>query len=136
MSSYLRKRHEAEDEDAFDAAAAGLAALAGRRQVRARVDEEPAKKLVTPGSVISYVRKHFEPLFGKEHNRGATERGFMKLLDVVESRDCDEKARLEKELAEVREERDLLKLRSVESTILRNASFEAEFGIDKETFPV
>jgi hypothetical protein len=131
MSRSRRRQRDEADDVAIDDAAAGLAALHGATPAEA---EEPPRKLLTPGPFISFIRERYEPLFGKEHNHGATQRGFLKLLEKIDGDSEDKVAALEQQIAELREERDLLKLRSVESTVLRNANFEAEFGIDKETF--
>jgi hypothetical protein len=99
----------------------------GRPPVRAR-------KVFVPVSVIEAVKTRFGlPSFCEARKSSAV--GWELLHDLLtKDKDVGREVKLEVELAALREERDLLKLRSVESTVLRNANFEAEFGIDKETF--
>jgi hypothetical protein len=127
MSRGRHRQRDEGDDVAIDGAVVWLAALGAAPPAEA---EEPPRKLMTPGPLITFVRHRFEPLFGKEHNHGATQRGFLKLLEMVDGDKERERVALEQQVAKLREERDLLMLRSVESTILRKANFEAEFGID------
>jgi hypothetical protein len=93
-----------------------------------------ARKVFVPVSVIEAVKTRFGlPSFCEARKSSAT--GWERLHDLLtKDEEVGKELKLETELAKLREERDLLKLRSVESTILRKANFEAEFGIDKETF--
>jgi hypothetical protein len=93
-----------------------------------------ARKVFVPVSVIEAVKTRFGlPSFCEARKSSAT--GWERLHDLLtRDEEVGKELKLETELAKLREERDLLKLRSVESTILRKANFEAEFGIDKETF--
>jgi hypothetical protein len=101
-------------------------------------EAERTRKVHVPVSVIGSVKKKLNlSSFCESGVKSSV--GWHLLADFLDkdengSLQALEIARLKAELAEVCEERDLLKLRSVESTILRNANFEAEFGIDKETF--
>ncbi len=118
-------------------AASPLAVVAVVEDVLAeeRAEPERTKKVHVPLSVIESVKKKLNlPSFCESGVKSNV--GWHLLGDFLENGGdgVDEIAHLKAELAKLREERDLLKLRSVESTMLRNANFEAEFGIDKETF--
>ncbi len=88
----------------------------GQEKVQTR-----ARKVFVPVSIVEAVKARFGlPSFCEARKSSAV--GWELLHDLLTiDKEMGKELRLEAEVAELREERDLLKLRSVESTILRNA---------------
>jgi hypothetical protein len=100
---------------------AAVVAVAEDVLAEERAEPERTKKVHVPLSVIESVKKKLNlPSFCESGIKSSV--GWHLLGDFLENGEVgiDEVVQLKAELAAVREERDLLKLRSVESTILES----------------
>ena len=94
-------------------------------------EKPPARgrKVFVPVSVTEAVKNRFG-LASFCEARKSSAAGWDLLHDLlIQDKDAGKELKLEAELARLREERNLLKLRSVESTVLRSANLAAEFGV-------